>query len=100
LLLFLNKLVLNKQNVKDIIESKGVTVLVDLLTLAHLHTTRAVVPTQTNLIEAGQDMLLDNEKQWYYGLGNGDKSNGPITFQEVQTITNYLIFCIKLFLIY
>jgi len=83
LLLFLNKLLLNKQNVKDIIESKGVTVLVDLLTLAHLHTTRAVVPTQTNVIEAGHDMLLDNEKQWYYGLGNGDKSNGPITFQEV-----------------
>lgn len=83
LLLFLSKLILNKQNVKDIIESKGVTILVDLLTLAHLHTTRAVVPTQTNVIEAGHDMLLDNEKQWYYGLGNGDKSNGPITFQEV-----------------
>jgi len=83
LLLFLNQLVLNKQNVKDIIETKGVTILVDLLTLAHLHTTRAVVPTQSNVIEAGQDMLLDNEKQWYYGLGNGDKSNGPITFQEV-----------------
>jgi len=73
---------------------------VDLLTLAHLHTTRAVVPTQSNLIEAGQDMLLDNEKQWYYGLGNGDKSNGPITFQEVLAITNYHIFCIKLFVIY
>lgn len=55
----------------------------DLLTLAHLHTTRAVVPTQTNVIEAGHDMLLDNEKQWYYGIGNGDKSNGPITFKEV-----------------
>jgi len=86
LLLFLSKLILNKQNVKDIIESKGVTILVDLLTLAHLHTTRAVVPAQTNVIEAGHDMLVDNEKQWYYG--NGDKSNGPITFQEVQIIKN------------
>lgn len=63
----------------------------DLLTLAHLHTTRAVVPTQTNVIEAGQDMLLDNEKQWYYGLGNGDKSNGPVTFQEVLTILKILV---------
>lgn len=91
--MFLSKLILNKQNVKDIIESKGVTILVDLLTLAHLHTTRAVVPTQTNVIEAGHDMLLDNEKQWYYGLGNGDKTSGPITFQEVLS-------CRKLFKLY
>lgn len=62
-----------------------------MLTLAHLHTTRAVVPTQTNVIEAGHDMLLDNEKQWYYGLGNGDKSNGPITFQEVKTLLFYIL---------
>lgn len=55
----------------------------DLLTLAHLHTTRAVVPTQTNVIEAGHDMLLDNEKQWYYGTTNVEKSCGPVTFQEV-----------------
>lgn len=77
---------------KDIIESKGITVLVDLLTLAHLHTTRAVVPTQTNVIEAGQDMLLDNEKQWYYGLGNGDKSVGPVTFQEVSNTNKHNYF--------
>lgn len=64
----------------------------DLLTLAHLHTKRAVVPTQTNVIEAGHDMLLDNEKQWYYGLGNGDKSNGPITFKEVKTVKMNLVF--------
>lgn len=56
-----------------------------------MHTTRAVVPTQTNVIEAGHDMLLDNEKQWYYGLGNGDKSNGPITFQEVKTLLFYIL---------
>lgn len=69
----------------------------DLLTLAHLHINRAVVPTQTNVIEAGQGMLVDNEKQWYYGLGNGDKSNGPVTFQEVYNFERYCNFILQCF---
>ncbi|XP_016430082.1 dnaJ homolog subfamily C member 13-like [Sinocyclocheilus rhinocerous] len=44
LILFLNKLILNKKNVKDTMDSNGVRILVDLLTLAHLHTNRATVP--------------------------------------------------------
>ena len=31
---------------KEIMDANGVKILVDLLTLAHLHTTRATVPTQ------------------------------------------------------
>ena len=35
-----------QRNVKEIMDANGIKVLVDLLTLAHLHITRATVPTQ------------------------------------------------------
>ena len=35
-----------QRNVKDIMDANGVRILVDLLTLAHLHTSRATVPMQ------------------------------------------------------
>ena len=35
-----------QRNVKEMMDVNGIRVLVDLLTLAHLHTTRAVVPFQ------------------------------------------------------
>ena len=35
-----------QKNVKEMMDVNGIKVLVDLLTLAHLHTTRAVVPFQ------------------------------------------------------
>ncbi len=37
-----------QRNVKEIMDANGVRILVDLLTLAHLHTSRAVVPTQVS----------------------------------------------------
>lgn len=109
LILFLNKLILNKENAKAVIDAKGVHVIVDLLTLAHMHTSRyaksrydikrvphnwlifycfvfsylrAMIPTQSNVIEAGSDMMRDNEKEWYYG--SGEERKGPVTFSEVN----------------
>ena len=40
LLIFLSKLALNQRNVKEVIDAGGIKVLVDLLALAHLHTSR------------------------------------------------------------
>jgi hypothetical protein len=40
LVLFINKLILHRRNVKDLMDASGVRILVDLLTLAHLHTSR------------------------------------------------------------
>jgi DnaJ family protein C protein 13 len=40
LVLFINKLIQHRRNVKDIMDAGGVRILVDLLTLAHLHTSR------------------------------------------------------------
>ncbi|XP_065200940.1 dnaJ homolog subfamily C member 13 isoform X2 [Planococcus citri] len=84
LILFLNKLILNKENAKAVIDAKGVQTLVDLLTLAHMHTSRAVMPAQSNVIEAGNDMMRDNEKEWYYG--SGEERKGPVTFTELQEL--------------
>ncbi|XP_016348350.1 dnaJ homolog subfamily C member 13-like [Sinocyclocheilus anshuiensis] len=83
LILFLNKLILNKKNVKDMMDSNGVRILVDLLTLAHLHTNRATVPLQSNVLEASPDMKRESEKEWYFG--NADKERrGPFGFEEMQ----------------
>ncbi|KAL3854398.1 hypothetical protein ACJMK2_013668 [Sinanodonta woodiana] len=83
LLLFMNKLISHPRNVKEILDANGIKILVDLLTLAHLHTTRATVPLQTNVIEASPDMKRESEKEWYYG--NKDKERlGPYSFEEMK----------------
>ncbi|KAL7976783.1 hypothetical protein Chor_008732, partial [Crotalus horridus] len=85
LIIFLNKLILNKKNVKELMDSNGIRILVDLLTLAHLHTSRATVPFQSNVIEAAPDMKRESEKEWYYG--NAEKERrGPYSFNEMQEL--------------
>ncbi|MBN3289374.1 DJC13 protein, partial [Polypterus senegalus] len=78
---------LDRKNVKDVLDSNGVRILVDLLTLAHLHTSRATVPLQSNVIEASPDMKRESEKEWYFG--NADKERrGPFSFEEMQGFWN------------
>ncbi|XP_013794496.1 LOW QUALITY PROTEIN: dnaJ homolog subfamily C member 13-like [Limulus polyphemus] len=85
LVIFISRLILNRRNVKDVLDSDGIKVLVELLTLAHLHTSRATVPTQTNVIEASPDMMMDTEKEWYYG--NVEKERrGPYSFKEMKEL--------------
>ncbi len=48
ILIFLFK----QKNVKEMMDCNGVRILVDLLTLAHLHTSRATVPLQVCVIHA------------------------------------------------
>lgn len=82
LLMFIDSLILNKVNVKEIIDGNGVKTLIDLLTLAHLHINRAYVPTQKNVIEANPDALdRDTEKEWYYGA-----KVGPFSFKEIKEL--------------
>lgn len=50
---------LMQKNVKEMMDVNGIRVLVDLLTLAHLHTSRAVVPLQViPLVHWSQMMTL------------------------------------------
>ncbi|CAG9859086.1 unnamed protein product [Phyllotreta striolata] len=84
LVMFIEKLILHHRNVRDVLEVGGVQILVDLMTLAHLHTSRAMIPAQTNVIEAGPGMKLIEEKEWYY---NSDKGReGPVSFSEMKDL--------------
>ncbi|KAG5881132.1 hypothetical protein JTB14_020836 [Gonioctena quinquepunctata] len=84
LVIFIEKLILHHRNVRDILDVGGVQILVDLMTLAHLHTSRAVIPTQTNVIEAGSDMKMAEEKEWFYNTEKGRE--GPVTFSELKAL--------------
>ena len=48
---------LMQKNVKEMMDVNGIRVLVDLLTLAHLHTSRAVVPLQVISLEHWSQMM-------------------------------------------
>ncbi|XP_071508513.1 dnaJ homolog subfamily C member 13-like [Diadema antillarum] len=85
LVLFLNRLLNNIRNVRLLIDAGGIRVLVDLLTLAHLHTSRATVPTQSNVIEAAPDSMISTEKEWYYGNGPRERL-GPYSFSEMKEL--------------
>ncbi|KAJ0173970.1 hypothetical protein K1T71_010116 [Dendrolimus kikuchii] len=84
---FLSKLILHKRNVSEILEWNGIRILVELMTLAHLHTSRALVPTQSNVIE-GPTQQGGGDKEWYYNLEQGDKvqRKGPVSFQELKDL--------------
>ncbi|XP_064489524.1 dnaJ homolog subfamily C member 13-like [Ornithodoros turicata] len=85
LLVFISKLILNKKNVKILVDTDGVKILVDFVTLAHLHTNRAVIPTQINVIEASPEMMVGTEKEWYYDKGEQDR-HGPYSFAEMKEL--------------
>ncbi|OQR69176.1 dnaJsubfamily C member 13-like [Tropilaelaps mercedesae] len=82
LILFIDKLVSNKKNIKYLLDSNGIKVLIEFLCLAHLHTSRAVIPTQTNVIEASAEMMMDQEKEWFYD--NNEK--GPHSINEMKKL--------------
>lgn len=86
LLIFVSKLMENRENVKDFIDAGGVRVLVDLVTLAHLHVTRAIIPTQTNVIEASPEMVAagaDSVEEWHYENSNKEKI-GPVCLSAIK----------------
>ncbi|CAG2170123.1 unnamed protein product, partial [Oppiella nova] len=87
LLIFISKLIVNKRNAKEFVDSGGVRVLIDLLTLAHLHINRATVPTQTNVIEASPEIMAmgSSEKEWYIGDAEREKK-GPFSFAEIKEL--------------
>ena len=81
--MFIDKLLYHKKNVKLFLDANGMKVLLDLMTLAHLHTSRAYVPMQTVAIEASPDQARDTEREWYFS--NKDKQKeGPYSFKEVR----------------
>ncbi|XP_019866686.2 dnaJ homolog subfamily C member 13 [Aethina tumida] len=84
LVMFIHKLILHHRNVREIIDVGGVRIMVDMMTLAHLHTSRAVIPTQTNVIEAGPGMKAIQQKEWYYNTEEGRQ--GPVSFEQLKEL--------------
>ncbi|KAL7054934.1 hypothetical protein AAHC03_024428 [Spirometra sp. Aus1] len=98
LLMLLEKLVLNKYNANEFLEADGVRVVTDLAGLAHLHTSRAPPPTETNILMGGDDPDSQEgggvtQREWWYwqtgnvsgGSGNGS-STGPLSFAELRKL--------------
>ncbi|KFB50438.1 AGAP005771-PA-like protein [Anopheles sinensis] len=88
LIILIKNLVLHKSNCRPLVDH--VNYLVDLITLAHLHKGRATLNTKTNVIEAGPNMKLHEEKDWYYNVERGDSERpercGPVTFSELREL--------------
>ncbi|XP_065077705.1 dnaJ homolog subfamily C member 13 isoform X2 [Ochlerotatus camptorhynchus] len=85
----IKNLVLHKSNCRPLVDH--VNCLVDLVTLAHLHTGRAMPNTKTNVIEAGPNMKLHEEKDWYYNVERENEKPercGPVTFSELKELWN------------
>ncbi|CAH2042626.1 unnamed protein product, partial [Iphiclides podalirius] len=85
---FLAKLILHKKNVSEILEWNGIRILVELMTLAHLHTSRAMVPAQSNVLEAAQPAQPSADREWYYNLEMPDKVHrkGPVSLQQLKEL--------------
>ncbi|KAI3379512.1 hypothetical protein SNEBB_010043 [Seison nebaliae] len=84
LLIFISKLVMNHKNVKDILDSNGLYILVDFLSLSHLHVSRARLPAQSNVIEAAPNSEREQTKEWYYTLPNTKERHGPFSLKEMK----------------
>jgi DnaJ homolog subfamily C member 13 len=85
LLMFISKLILNHRNVRDIIDSGGIKILIQLMCLAHLHINRAQVPLASNVLESSTTMTRESEKEWYYGKQDKEKV-GPYSFSEIKDL--------------
>ena len=83
----LAQLVAEPRNVKAVLDADGMRPLMELLPLAHLHTRRAVLAAQSNVIEAGHDMQTpaDKEKEWYYADAAGQRL-GPFSLTEMKDL--------------
>ncbi|VDM71149.1 unnamed protein product, partial [Strongylus vulgaris] len=100
-ILLISKLVLNKDNVRELISSQLLPILVDLAALAHLHVQRAKIQNQmgrtfrqcvsksfqTNVIEASSEQMSEGSSaEWYYATSDNNKERlGPFSFEKMKT---------------
>ncbi|KAL5969309.1 hypothetical protein TSMEX_002951 [Taenia solium] len=91
LITLLEKLMINKYNADEFLEADGVRVVTDLACLSHLHTSRAPVPTATNVLkgdadnpEAAEGGGATQREWWYWHITEPRASEGPFTFAEIR----------------
>ncbi|PAV78254.1 hypothetical protein WR25_17655 isoform D [Diploscapter pachys] len=91
LVVLLSKLVLNKENVRDLVVADVLPHLVDLAVLAHLHVQRATIQNQSNVIEASAEQSnVGGAAEWYY-MDKPDKEKaeqriGPLSFAQMKEL--------------
>lgn len=87
-ILLISKLVLNKDNVRELIACQVLPILVDLAVLAHLHVQRAKIQNQTNVIEASSEQLSEgNSLEWYYAANeHNSERSGPFSFEKMKLL--------------
>ncbi|CCW61611.1 unnamed protein product [Phytomonas sp. EM1] len=88
LLLFFREALKARHNVKLFLDAEGLEALVELVTLAHLHTDRPQLRVATNAIEPGHPSEAsregEGEKEWFYEK-NGAKS-APVSFIQLKEL--------------
>ncbi|VDN31903.1 unnamed protein product [Cylicostephanus goldi] len=91
-ILLISKLVLNKDNVRELITSHLLPIIVDLAALAHLHVQRAKIQNQTNVIEASSEQMSEGSSaEWYYAASDNSKERlGPFSFEKVSGTSLYV----------
>lgn len=71
---FFHVLIKDKVHIKKLIHSNAIPILIDFTALSHLHVNRAVIHTQTNVIEASAGQLTGAmEKEWHVSENQTDK---------------------------
>ncbi|CAJ0944421.1 unnamed protein product, partial [Mesorhabditis belari] len=85
LILLLSKLVLNKSNARELLGVELVRLLVELASLAHLHTNRATLNNQSNVIEATPNQMGEGPAEWYYQVKKDDR-HGPFSFPKMKEL--------------
>ena len=94
LVIFIEKLMLHRDNVKYVINAGGVKLLIDIVTLAHLQKNRPKTTVlQKNAIIAGEELEAEmEEKEWYYGTtqgGTGEQERqGPVSLSDLKRLYN------------
>lgn len=82
LIFLISRLVLDKNNVRELIAAGVVPLLIDLATLAHLHSSRAKMTSGAMAIEFKRH-TSSQTPEWYYHDEKGERK-GMFTFDEVR----------------
>lgn len=55
---------------------------------------RAIIPTQSNLLEFGADCDREDENEWHYSISAEDNSkrNQPVSFKKVFLVSFIYLF--------
>ena len=95
----MHSLLKTKKNVKLLLDAGGMKILIDLVTLAHLHTTRATTPFQVVINGAKIYFLLNRIFLRLFHVSSNLVLKGYFIFSKMflkvgQCITNVIVWCI------